>query len=217
MTEESKAAWKAIGVIVGIIIAAISAYAGLVSAGVIDNPRSVNTTVQDQLQSTTATKLSSHSVISTNEMSSPTSDNRSTDATLEFKTTRKVDYGLERILGVYQGKYLAVGGEYWGVNLNVYTNAHNKAEAIFSCWTLPEVVYKNPRVLGFGSWRCSVEYNPFADTYSIVAIDWIEKNSNWVMDSFYDCKLSENGRLLSGIVISPTWHGTGSFTIDRTE
>jgi len=45
MTEKAKTTWKAIGAVITIIIAAVGAYAALVSAGVLDNPRAAKTTI----------------------------------------------------------------------------------------------------------------------------------------------------------------------------
>lgn len=56
MTEKTKTTWKAIAAVVTIIIAAIGAYAALVSAGVIDNPRTTKpeTTTESTTTETTA-------------------------------------------------------------------------------------------------------------------------------------------------------------------
>jgi len=56
MSEKAKTTWKAIGAVVTIIIAAIGAYAALVSTGVIDNPRAAKTetTVESTIAETTA-------------------------------------------------------------------------------------------------------------------------------------------------------------------
>lgn len=121
----------------------------------------------------------------------------------------------DQIIGTYQGSYKAADGLYWGVTLHIKEAANEGYEAIFECYASALQTYPDSVDLGPGSWRCAVEYDMPSGTYSIIANEWIQQ-PDWLMDSFYECKLSGGGNTLSGVVKSSMYSSSGeNFSIQR--